>query len=82
MLIVDALVILGIASGLFWLITTLLRGRARRLEIRDARDFQIRQLTAAKEVVQLLMLDEDNAVKVFQQLEKELRTKGKPPPHS
>lgn len=81
MFVIDAIVILVIASGLFTLITQLVRGRSRRVELREARDFQLRQLVAAKEVVSLLMLDEDNAAKVFLQLEKELRAKGKLPEH-
>ena len=81
MVFIDAIVVLVIASGLFTLITQLVRGRHRRMELREARDFQLRQLVAAKEVVSLLMLDEDNAAKVFLQLEKELRAKGKLPEH-
>lgn len=80
MLVIEAFVILGVVGGLVWLLTTLLRNRALRLEKRDEREHQIRQLTAAKELAQLLLLDEDNAIKVFQQLEKELRAKGKLPP--
>ncbi len=82
MLIVDALVVLGILSAVVWTITTALRTRAKRIEKREDREFQIKQLVAAKDVVQLLMLDEDNAAKVYLQLEKDLRAKGKLPPNS
>lgn len=77
MLIVDALVILGVISCIAWLITLGLRNRAKRLELRESREFQLKQLVAAREVLSLLLLDEDNAVKVFQQLEKELSARGK-----
>lgn len=77
MLIVDALVILSVISCLVWLITLGLRNRAKRLELREAREHQLKQLVAAREVVSVLLLDEQNAIRVFEQLEKELTTKGK-----
>lgn len=80
MLVFEALVILGVVGAVVWLLTNLLRNRALRQEKRDEREHQIRQLMAAKELAQLVLLDEDNAIKVFQQLEKELRAKGKLPP--
>ena len=77
MLVVDAIFILGIVGFFVWLLTFVLRGRAKRLELREAREFQLKQLVASREVVSLLLLDEDNAIRIFQQLEKELMSKGK-----
>lgn len=79
MLIVDALVFLGIAVGIVYVVTTVLRNRMKlRLE-REAREHQLRILTATKEVASLLLLDDEIGIKVYRQLEEDLRKKGKLP---
>lgn len=80
MVIIDAIVILAILSFLGTLLGTLLKNRARRIERRENQEFQLKQLTAAKEVIAVMMLDEENAVRIYQQLERELRSKNKLPP--
>lgn len=79
MLIIDALVILGLIAGIVFLTTTVARNRMKlRLE-REAREHQVRILTASKEVAQLLLLDDDVAIGVYRKLEEDLRKKGKLP---
>ena len=80
MLILDALVVLGVIAGLTYAFRSIAVQRTRLQREREAREHQVRILAAARDVAQLLLLDDDVAAHVYRQIEADLRKKGKLPP--
>jgi len=70
---VEALLVLSIVVALIWGVTALVRSRTTLRRERETRAHQVAILSAAKEVTQLLLLDDEVAERVYAELGEKLR---------